>query len=374
MTLKNYCYDIHHNLAIDYVNGDTLIGPCCQSDKFEVPTGTIDSYWNSPTLQRLRQDNLQGNLSNEFCHSCIKVEAIGLKSRRQNQIEFYRDWNPINKKIRGLDLKLSILCNLKCLTCGPNLSTAWADDARKLGKEVNIFPQYIKNLQFDMSDKSILEDLELVHFHGGEPLIDDKHLQVLEYLNHYGILKNCRVTYNTNGTHRVNDRVLEIWKKAKLVEVFFSIDDIGDRFEFQRFPAKWDTVKQNLIWFKENIPNNHLFYVTSVVSYLNIWYLPELIEWKTANFNSNRLGDTIQLKLQSDIGSKCNITSLSTKVKKQLISRFNQYPMLLELLDLYPEKENYHPTEFIDYIARLDAIRNTNWAETFKEFDKILND
>jgi len=374
MTLKNYCYDIHHNLAIDYVNGKTLIGPCCQSGRIETTDNKITDQWNHIELLNLRQENLKDNLPEKFCKSCIDPEAAGLKSRRQNQIEFYQNWNSIGKKIRGLDLKLSILCNLKCLICGPDLSTAWADDSRKLGKEVTIFPQYIKNLQFDMSDKSILEDLELVHFHGGEPLVDDKHLQVLEYLDDCGVLKNCRVTYNTNSTHRVNDRVLEFWNKAKIVELFFSIDDIGNRFEYQRNPAKWKTVNENLIWFKENISNNHLFYITSVVSYLNIWYLAELVEWKKSNFDSNRLGDSIQLKFQSDVGSECRITYLPANVKTQLVERFENYPMLLELLDLYAEQENYYPVKFVEYVDKLDAIRNTSWVETFKEFNKILND
>lgn len=373
MTQPNYCHDIHHNLAIDYVNGRTEIGMCCQSGRIVTDKKTILEYWDNPTLKKLREDNLNGKLSSEFCNACINVELDGIKSRRQNQHDFYKDWNPQSKKIRGIDIKLGNLCNLKCTICGPDASTAWIADAKKLGKEISEFFYYDKELQFNLSDSSALHDLELLHFWGGEPLIDDKHTKVLEFLNNCGILENCRITYNTNGTYKVNARVLELWAKAKLVELYFSIDDINDRFEYERYGAKWNKLIENLLWYRDNLSENHLFYITCVVSYLNIWYLPELINWKKQNFDTNRLGDQTQLLFQVANG-ECAIDNISTKLKYQILEKFELYPEIHPFVLRPGEQLEYNPKTFIDYITKLDVIRNTSYNNTFTEFNRILND
>ena len=362
------CYDIHHNIAIDYVNGKTSIGPCCQSGRIEVDEGTIASHWNHPQLQKLRK---QDYLDPGFCNSCITVELAGGKSRRQSQIEFYQGWDS-NKKIRGLDIKLGNLCNLKCVICGPEYSTAWIADAEKLGKNIENFIYYDKKIQFELRDGTALLDLVLVHFWGGEPLIDNKHVKVLEFLDTLDILKNCRITYNTNGTHKVDDHVLSLWAKAKLVEIYFSIDDIGDRFEYQRYPAKWHTVLENLEWYKKQLPSNHLFYINCVISYLNIWYLSELVEWKVNNFDTNNQGDKVQLLFQPAFGP-CAINTLTNHLKKQLVEKFARYPELLPYLEIPTTQSEYTPITFKKYIVKLDVIRETSWANIFKEFAEVLN-
>jgi hypothetical protein len=365
---SSYCPDIHHNLAIDYVNGKTLIGPCCQSGRIIVEEGTVRDHWNHPQLKKLRE---QDYLDPTFCNSCIMVETAGAKSRRQGQVEFYKDWNSQNKKLRGLDIRLGNLCNLKCTICSPAFSTAWISDAKKLGLPIQEFSYYEKNLQFDTHSINLIKNLELIHFWGGEPLIDDKHAKILEFLDRADVLKNCKVQYNTNGTHKVDDNVLDLWSKAKLVEIYFSIDDIGDRFEYQRYPAKWIKVVENLSWYKDKLAPNHLFNITCTISYLNIWYLSELIDWKIINFNSNRLGDIIPLSFQPANGS-CEIDYLSPKLKKLLLEKFCNYPELLPYLEIPNVRDNHEPKKFLEYIDKLDVIRDTNWSSTFNEFSKIL--
>jgi len=365
---SNHCFDIHHNLAIDYANGKTLIGSCCQSGRIAVEEGTIEEYWNHPQLQKLREQNYLDPL---FCNSCIMVEKAGARSRRQGQIEFYKDWNNQNKKIRGLDFNLSNLCNLKCTICSTEYSTAWIPDAKKLGLPIKEYNYYDKKKQFKLHDPSLLSDLEIVHFWGGEPLIDDKHVKILEFLDTADILKNCKVTYNTNGTHKVDDHVLDLWSRAKLIEIHFSIDDIGDRFEYQRYPAKWNDLVENLSWYKDKLAPNHLFYINCTLSYLNIWYVPELIDWKLSYFNTNRLGDITNLLFQPAHGF-CSFEYLSSKVKKCLLEKFCNYPELLPYIEISNVLDNYEPKKFLEYIDKLDVIRGTNWSATFNEFHNVL--
>lgn len=369
--MNQYCHDIHHNLAIDYVNGKMSIGPCCQSGRINHLSGSVQQLWNHPSLIQLRKENIEGKLTTQFCQSCSTLESAGITSRRQTQNMFYKDWQADSKTIRSLDIQLGNLCNLKCVICGPTYSTAWISDYKKLGRTVPVFAEYDKAMQFDLLDVSELQDLELVHFWGGEPLIDNKHLKVLEVLDAHNLLANCRITYNTNGTHRVSDRVLELWSKAKLVELYFSIDDIENRFEYQRFPAKWDNIVDNLKWYYDVLPSNHLFYITCVVSYMNIWTLPELVTWHNTSFSHNRLGDATQFSIQPALGD-CAINCLPTKAKDYLIEKLASNTLLSEFLNLYTSQDDYIPTHFINYVNQLDSVRGTNWRTALQQASEVL--
>ena len=373
--MNNYCYDIHHTLAIDYLNGYIKIGACCQSGRIDTTDTDVQVLWDHPKLKQLRQDNINGKLDSDFCRMCVKVEQQGQRSRRIDTADFYQDWDSTNKKIRSLDIKLGTLCNLKCTICSPNASSSWVPDARLMGIPLTDINYYNKsedkNIELSALDNTVLADLEMIKFWGGEPLIDEKHADILEFLDQQGILKNCRVLYNTNATHRVSDRVLKLWSRAKLVELYFSIDDVGERFNYQRFGADWSQVCDTLTWYKDTLPGNHLFYITCTVSYLNAWYLNELVDWKVKNFDTNRLGDATKLCYQPAAGV-CAIEFVTPEIKQQLMNRFQDYPELVEFLKFPHTKDQYKPTEFIDYVTKLDGIRNTSWSTTFKEFEEKL--
>jgi hypothetical protein len=374
---SNYCYDIHHNLAIDYVNEKLSVGTCCQSGRVISEKTSIEGLWNINELKKIRSENIEGKLSHTFCNSCTKLEKTGNISRRYASHEFYQEWNTDKKIIRGLDIKLGNLCNLKCTICGPNSSSAWIPDAKKLGINVSENMYYKKahnkNLNLTLDNIDVIKNLEMIKFWGGEPLMDEKHADILEQLDQLGILKNCRVVYNTNGTHRVSDRIINLWGKANLVELYFSIDDIEDRFNYERFGADWNGVVDNLKWYYESLPSNHLFYLMTTVSYLNIWYLPELYDWKKQNFDTNCMGDENKILLQPATGI-CSIDTMSDKLKNKLLNKFKLYPDLINFLQFPKVKNDYLPTKFFDYTKKLDQIRSTNWKNTFHEFETILND
>ena len=111
----------------------------------------------------------------------------------------------------------------------------------------------------------------------------------------------------------------------------------------------------------------------TTVSYLNLWHLPELYDWKQQNFNTNRMEDPVNILLQPANGI-CSVEIISTKLQKQLVNRFEKYPDLLEFIKFFKTKLNYSPDQFLDYVNKLDQIRKTRWDKTFYEFSMILND
>jgi len=88
------------------------------------------------------------------------------------------------------------------------------------------------------------------------------------------------IHYNTNGT-QWPQRGPDIWRHFRTVEVAFSIDDVGERFEYQRTNARWPDVNHNLHQFRDlrsQHPNIQL-QCCSTVNVFNVMYLEELADW-----------------------------------------------------------------------------------------------
>ena len=70
-----------------------------------------------------------------------------------------------------------------------------------------------------------------------------------------------------------------IWPYFKEVDIHFSIDGIGKHFEYQRHPAKWDQVVQNMLIFKEHRSDKLTLSICHTVNIFNVLYLPEFLKW-----------------------------------------------------------------------------------------------
>jgi hypothetical protein len=179
------------------------------------------------------------------------------------------------------------------------------------------------------------------------------------------------VFYNTNGTQRVSDKILKLWEQCKLVELYFSIDDVGDRFDYQRTGAQWNQVVVNLKWYTDNMPHNHMFNVNCVWGYLNLFYLDELTAWHRDNFSCNRYGDSTHLIFQKAIGDYA-ITHISESLYRTLSLKFQDYPQLLDLLSTLDINDQSH-SDFWKSINCLDRVRNTQYSKIFPEWSKLIS-
>ena len=68
---------------------------------------------------------------------------------------------------------------------------------------------------------------------------------MLKFSADNGFAENIEIHYNTNGTH-FPEEFIETWKKFRKVEIAFSIDNLGERFEYERSGAKWEEVEANI--------------------------------------------------------------------------------------------------------------------------------
>lgn len=313
--------------------------------------------------------NVQSILKNNFdknnCEVCILNEKSGVISRRQSTNSFTKDNNLSLDKIQSIGLRYGTLCNLKCMICDVSRSSSWYNDTIKLGK--NVRPKYKYNKNIIPSLEVVFQDIDLsqiryVSFHGGEPLIQPYPIEFLKKVDR----QNINVVFNTNGSVFPNKELLNLLNECKKVQFLLSIDDVGDRFDLLRFPNKWKVVLENIKKFKQT---KHELKITNCISSLNVWYMDEFYKWAISNFGTNI--DTQYVFYPEILNIQTLSPNLKLKISKKLNHLGSPFRRIIEVMNQNNNK-NY-TSKTVDYINKLDNIRNTNFTKIFAEWYNLLN-
>jgi len=377
---SNVCPLPWTHLEVD-VNGGA--SPCCLY-KGSVPN--VKVYETS--LKTIQKDSYMQNLRQQFmdgkrptgCQSCWQEEDAGKTSKRMNSIYKMRNslknWTPNSEPtLKFIDFKLGNVCNLKCRICGSWSSSKWAQEeldygenpvARKNLKEGG-WPK--RNPQFFEDLKEDLKDAEYFEFTGGEPFMIKDHFKILMYCVEKGYAKNIDIHYNTNGTQLPPPEIFDLWSYFKHVEIAFSIDDVGDQFQYQRHPANWRQVGANLVKFKERRTPNMEFQICTTVSIFNIFSLAKIAFWvkqyQPKFFYVNTLFDPDYF----------NIQTLPKNVKNIVNSRYNMLTDFKPTLRFMNSVDRDSPEirkQRSDRILQTDAYRHENFGEYFPLLNKVL--
>jgi sulfatase maturation enzyme AslB (radical SAM superfamily) len=321
------CLDPFKNINIKANRDSVEISPCCL-----IPTKPVKviDFYNADYLQKIRQSWTEGAWPQE-CNVCRESEESFGTSRRIGVESWYSQNGIVDTTVDliRLDYWVGDLCNLRCAICGPDSSSSWKSELG-LRNTKQVVNRYWNNLD--------LTKLKFIHFNGGEPLLSKEHIEFIKAVPNKS---QVRLNYNTNGTIRPSEELIELWTQFDLILLDFSIDDIEQRFEYQRYPAVWAEVMDNLQWFKGTMPVNCMFAVNTTISVLNQLTINQLDEWIQSNFYENRLGDRVEHRKQSAAG----------------------------ILSIDSNPENY-----IIYLDGCDTRRKTDWRSVFPElFQKLIN-
>ena len=279
--LEAFCPLPWNHLGIK-TNGGTRI--CCQM--IYKPFGDlgvnvkdikdINDVRNLPPVKLVRKQMLQG-IKPKLCELCWTEEKSDLKSKRihQNiiypdalsQAERYTNHNgeidTKNIPLNYFDLRLGNKCNLACRSCGPTESNLWYKDYWTQGHRSIQVPDGLRQQEYELKEEDgqitinsndfdwpdnttflnqILDscnNIDRIYFTGGEPTINHAHIQFLQKLVDYSKSQDIFLEYNSNGM-AMPESLLNIWPKFKGVGIGFSIDGMEEKFEYLRYPGKWD--------------------------------------------------------------------------------------------------------------------------------------
>lgn len=398
---ENFCLYPFIHLNVD---PDGRARPCCkykvgdaswQQDVPKMPDVNLDELWNQEELQELRSAFLR-NEKPSGCKACWDEEAAGIPSMRKLYENGGKTY-PVatffshipRQSPKNLDLKLSNICNLKCRICTPFLSSQWIKEHKDLNiSDENIIKIYTGNAREKLTENPdnllVLEkwarDVNHIEFYGGEPLLQQEHDQVLEVIYNHGRPNITELFYNTNGTI-CNEKFFGIWKNFKNVSVSLSIDDIGDRFEYQRKNAKWNEVKENISLFKKykevyKVNLDLKLYIT--VGIFNVFYLKEILNELQAfdlpivfnivhyphHYSLVNLPDEIKAVLENKMKA-LDTTGIT----------FLDWSPTIDNLIRYMNDRPYNQSEYRNfwfYVRTHDRYRNESFNDVFPELYELL--
>lgn len=380
--------------------------PCClakdeiideSGNVYSLKKNTLEDIYHSVYMQDLRKDFLAGNQPST-CQRCWDEEGAGRVSKRMNSRtrlkEYYDrvDWqNAKPNQLWFIDLKLGNICNLKCRICGSWSSSKWAkeemDYVPKQYRKEHIAYMFLKegawpreSPDFWENIKTLLPNIKYLEFTGGEPFLIEQHFEFLRYAVQTGDSKHIDIHYNTNGTV-YPEYAEEIWKQFNLVEIAFSIDNTNERFEYERYGAKWDEVIANITKFRTlqttlNEKCNRrviTLQLCTTMNVQNVYYLPEICEWiKTQEFDHvyfNMLHDPWHM----------NISKMTNKAKELVLERLHGAEFtrthkeeVMRIIKFIENGESSDGSEFLRHMQQADEYRKQSFVTTHFEIAKAM--
>lgn len=369
--------------------------PCCLTPMNyvvgDLSKNSLNEVWNDKPMRDLRL-NMMNNVKSESCKRCYAFENAGQKSMRETLNERYSHHLPEVDKTKSdgtydnlnlvyWDFRFSNICNFKCRMCGPQLSSGWYEDTKKM---YGILPADVPN--DSNPDKlwnqiePLFDTVEEIYFAGGEPLIMEEHYRILNKLDE---LKkyDVHIRYNSNCSQfkYKSMNVLDLWPKFKQVDMFASLDGSWKQGELIRKGQNWQKFIDNRQQMKLKAPNVK-FIINYTLIVLNSFHSMDFhrevyeqgiidhIDDFRLNFAINPDHLCVQIlplemkeRLKSSINDYIE-TYLKPNGSRAVVEDFKSYIKFIDAA----QTQHLIP-KMIDHMDKIDSIRSESWRSVFPE-------
>jgi organic radical activating enzyme len=270
--------------------------------------------------------------------------------------------------------------------CGPQLSTGWYDETKKIyGRLPNDVPKETDPDELWNQVEPLFNTVEEIYFAGGEPLIMEEHYRILNRLDE---LKkyDVAIRYNSNCSqlrYKSLD-VLDLWPKFKTVEMYASLDGSWARGEFIRKGQNWNKFLENRKQMKLRAPNIN-FSINYTLTLLNCFHAMEFHKemYETGvidNINNFRLNFAFEpkhlcvrvlpIEYKEKLKALVEIYISDFLIPNNAHAVADNFRSLISFM--YVEDQSKLLTEFDYNMARLDNLRNEDWRTVFPEIAGIV--
>ena len=374
-------------------NGNVL--PCCAADSSQsfgnTNHSTLAEIWNNEHYRELRTRMLSG-VPSDICKRCYQLESHGVNTQRLtcnrhfSHLRHLVDQTTLDGTSPGLhmahlDIRWSNICNLRCRSCGPELSSGWYDEHKAMDPLWS-HPR-ISTANHDGQLWAQLEphlaEVEQVDFAGGESLITDEHYRILDHWLSLG-KTDVRISYTTNFTvmdYKKRD-IYELWRRFENVRVCASLDASHARGEYLRKNMVWADVVQNRQRMLREVPHVY-FEITPTISLYNALHIADFHrEWVEQGLLEL---DNIRINLLT-VPTRMSVQTLPSSIKHRVRDRLAQHSDWLRqngaaehtlrrfqgiatLMDS-EDRSDLIP-QFLEHNSRIDGLRNEQLFKTFPE-------
>ena len=328
---KSYCARLWHH---QYIHMSGHIRYCCATEhrllddrgnKLHMNNDSLQKAWNSKDMKQARLAMVRGD-EVPACVKCVEQERLGFKSMRDTRFKerYVKSTKPdgsIDAMPHEMELHFGNLCNLKCKMCGQQYSNQIGKELLEIGEgdkdfldwvvkesgNVNIWTnnlsveykwfrnEKVKRRLFEYIGKNITELVVI----GGEPTVIPEFWELLNYLDQHGHLGKLELTITTNLTN-TNTNLTKWLPKLKAWTIWASVDGLGERTEYIRYPSKFSKVTESLQFYKENTGNNGRIVLSPAIQLLNIDQLDDLLMW-WLDFAGGNLGPKFDVSWMAQV-------------------------------------------------------------------------
>jgi len=432
---KTYCGHVWRH---QYVHMSGNVRLCCitkenisnnNGQQFHVQNDSLEDIWNSDYVKQARLKMINGEPL-EQCTRCYEHEKRGIMSYRDQGLENgTREKNiartnadgSLNYMPSSMELHFGNMCNLKCKMCGQNYSNQIGKELLEIGEtdkeflswvykqsgNVNIWTDNL-SIEYDWF-KNIETKNKLIKFVsdyttdlniiGGEPTVIPEFYELLEYCDKHNTLKDKTLLITTNVTN-VNPKMTKWLPKLKEWTVWASIDGLGSRTEYIRYPSNFDKIIENLNFYKKLIKEHSNGRITfcPAIQLLNIDQLDEILKWFIDFADGDFVGDggkdtfSVAWTAQVWYPKICNYDIAPTNYKNKVADKlsksidfFKKYELIkgfyenqiknLRQEHLSAQEKKSLQQSFIRYNDTQDKHRNkTNWRQLLPYLEETLLD
>lgn len=344
--------------------------------------------WDSKELNDLRKKFLNGEKPKE-CFRCWDEEKAGKESLRQRQYKYFPDAYEeyvLTEKYKTGPItavfKTSNICNLACRSCAAWDSSLYTNEGRYYAKkyktkdeeepELKIHNRFIPlrpqaNMDFE-NFTEISHNLEKIDFFGGEPLLNETHLDLLDHLIRNGQSKNITLFYSTNTIQFPKKKLLDFWNKFKAIELSLSIDGIDKVFEYTRWPGKWKKAENNIKKFN-NFKNNSNNRVS--VRSATCFSILTLFDFKETYNYLNDCTESVYVNIVNypNYLNPCNVPG---EIKKEVIKFYNgEHHDTVNYININTMEEKRFK-QFCIWMKRQDLYRNQSLEKSLPRLYRCI--
>jgi organic radical activating enzyme len=383
---------MHLNYKVD---GTT--SPCFRSRRVS-DYQKDQSGWNSEKWKQLRKDLSEGK-RNEICKQCWQLEDSGACSYRQMSLEpesfHFKNWADsvilnedfsVDSGPKEIEFRFSNKCNLQCRMCGPLYSSKWQQEFRERAEEYKesgmvyfreslseTLPELGQHMLNDL--KRWKGSLEYIMIAGGEPLIQDEHIELLRILKPNASKITLEYSTNLSNLEYKGISFTEEWKDFKEVILKVSVDGDPFIYPYVRKYGDIERVQKNL---KAVLKNDELKNVkvigTLTVSAYNIPRIIPSIKFLL------EMGVLIHTSIVNDPDS-LSPQVLPNKIKEQITLEANDFLKNLDQeLELYSfprypkEKQRERIKKYLgSVISFMNGKDESHLFKDFLKYDQIIN-
>jgi MoaA/NifB/PqqE/SkfB family radical SAM enzyme len=362
--------------------------------KYDLNETNLEEAYHSEYMQDLRRQFRAGEKP-ATCSRCWDEEDAGRDSKRiHSQVRLKHlydqvDWaNDNPDQLWFVDLKLGNICNLKCRICGSWSSSKWAEEElaympKDFNKKEHIAYTWLKagawprkTTTFWDNLRELLPNIKYFEFTGGEPWMIQEHFDLLKYAAAMGYSKNIDIHYNTNATQELNEDT-QIWNQFGRVDIAFSIDNVGDRFEYERYGADWvlaNKIIDDVHFARRADTPNITTQLCFTVNIQNVYYLDELLDWADTKgfgdiyFNMMHSPDHMSIQRMTPTAQELVLNKLKTTFWKNAHYQ-REINNIINFIELGSGSDG---SEFLFKMKRTDAHRKQNFMDTHPEIARAM--